>query len=65
MTVGCVVVAFTGQVDWYICLVACLWLLVLGLGALRVGFVGVFAFADGLEDASGVPFCEFNLLKRL
>jgi hypothetical protein len=33
-----------------------------GLGALRVGFVGVFAFADGLEDARGVPFGEFNLL---
>lgn len=36
---------------------------VFDLAGLGVGFVGVLAFADGLEYAGGVPFCEFDLLE--
>lgn len=35
------------------------------LGLLGVRLVGVLALADGLEDAGGVPLCEFDLLQRL
>lgn len=36
---------------------------VFDFAGLGVGFVGVLAFADGLEYAGGVPFCEFDLLE--
>lgn len=50
----------TGEVERQLRLIARL-----GLTAFRVGFVRVLAFTDGLEDARGIPLCEFNLLQRL
>lgn len=35
------------------------------LWLLGVRLVGVLALADGLDDAGGVPLCEFDLLERL
>jgi hypothetical protein len=37
--------------------------LVFFFSGLGVWLVGVFSLADGLEDAGGVPFCEFDLLE--
>lgn len=36
---------------------------VFDLAGFWVGFVGVLAFADGLEYAGGVPLCELDLLE--
>lgn len=40
------------------------WIFRFGLGGLGVGLVGIIALTNGLEDARGVPLCEFDLLQR-